>query len=214
MLGPTAYRGDRFGAILKHAANRSLYHYWDRVRGERPAPLRQEIEPADIGSILSSTFILEALDDRSYAYRLAGTRLCACFGRELKSENWLDGWSTRDREALATLLRSIVSDAAAAAVCFIAGNGRGQSVPFEIVLLPLVNRGAGYTRILGATLPLDEPYWLGAHPITEMDISDLRLIWPNAPKRFAEPTPEGDAELTLPLRRRRHLALYDGGLPD
>ncbi len=54
--------------------------------------MRHEIEPAEIGPVLSDTYILEATDDRSYTYRLAGTRVCGYFGRELKGVNWLDGW--------------------------------------------------------------------------------------------------------------------------
>lgn len=214
MWDSTEYRGDRYGASLKHTACRSLYSYWNRLRADRPAPFRREIEPADIGPILSDTFILEASDDATYAYRLAGTRVGACFGRELKGENWLAGWNARDGEALATLLRSIVTDAAGAAIEFTGHNQREQSAPFETVLLPLVNRGKGYTRILGAMLPLDEPYWLGAHPIVELEITSLRLIWAKTEIPFSENRPEPLFEPALPLVRRKHLALYDGGRND
>ena len=62
----------------------ALYDYWTRQRGDRAVPLRSAIEPADIAPILPDVFILEhnRLDDPRF--RLAGTRLCAQFGRELK----------------------------------------------------------------------------------------------------------------------------------
>jgi len=214
MWDSTEYRGGRYGANLKHTACRSLYGYWDRLRAGRPAPFRREIEPADIGPILSDTFILEAADDATYSFRLAGTRVCACYGRELKGENWLAAWAPRDREALTTLMRSIVTDAAGAALEFTGHNGRGQTAPFETLLLPLVNRSKGYTRILGATLPLDEPYWLGVHPIFEQEVTALRLIWANSKTAPGSDPGIKHFEPALPLVRRKHLALYDGGRSD
>lgn len=201
------------GVTLRHAISRFLYSYWNRLRGDRPAPLRREIEPADIGPVLSDTFILEVAADDCYPYRLAGTRVCAAFGRELKGENWLDGWSARDREALATLMRTISHDAAGASVEIDGGNGRGQSAPFEFLLLPLVNRGQGYTRILGALAPLDPPYWLGATPLVETIVTALHLIWPHRNDPFREDRAAHPVfDRKTPLRRRRHLALYEGGL--
>jgi hypothetical protein len=69
---------------MQQEATIALFQYWNRLRGGRPVPLRSEIEPADIKRLLADTFILEA-DGRDEAiFRLAGTRLCAVYGRELK----------------------------------------------------------------------------------------------------------------------------------
>jgi len=208
------YRGGRYRASLKHTACRSLYGYWDRLRAGRPAPFRREVEPAEIGPILSDTFILEASSDTTYSYRLAGTRVGACFGRELKGENWLDAWSPNDREALSTILRSVVCEGAGAAIEFTGANSRQQTAPLESLLLPLMNRGKGFTRILGTTVPLDEPYWLGAYPIVGLEITRLRLIWARDETAGSESGAISRLEASLPLRRHKHLALYDGGLND
>ena len=69
---------------MKQEGSLALFHYWNRLRGDRPAPKRTDIEPADIKTLLGDTFILER-DTRGEAiFRLAGTRLCAIYGRELK----------------------------------------------------------------------------------------------------------------------------------
>ncbi|MEJ8574536.1 PAS domain-containing protein [Microbaculum marinum] len=208
------YRGERHGERLKHTACRTLYAYWDLLRAGRPAPPRADVEPAEIGRILSDTFILEVPDAATFAYRLAGTRVCACFGRELKGENWLAAWTNRDRETLATLMLSIVRDGASAAIEFTGTNAHGQATPFETLLLPLKHRGPGYTRILGATVPLDDPYWLGAHPLTDLALTRLRLIWSHDGTDMIGSDPVRDLRHLLPLRRRKHLALYDGGVSD
>src|ERR1700728_823423 len=88
------------GVFMKHAASRELYAYWQELRGRRPAPTRAEIEPGAIRRILSEAFIL-ALDRASgYPFRLAGTRVCALFGRELKGETFLDLWDEPGRRTV------------------------------------------------------------------------------------------------------------------
>ena len=82
---------------MKHAASRELYAYWQEKRGTRPAPERTEIEPGAIRGVLADAFIL-ALDRGSgHPIRLAGTRLCALFGREIKGESFLDLWASTSR---------------------------------------------------------------------------------------------------------------------
>ena len=59
---------------MKDQKTIDLFLYWNRLRDGRPAPRRNEIEPADIRSLLGDTFILEE-DARGQAvFRLAGTR--------------------------------------------------------------------------------------------------------------------------------------------
>ena len=58
------------------------------------APERTEIEPGAIRGVLADAFIL-ALDRGSgHPIRLAGTRLCALFGREIKGKSFLDLWTS------------------------------------------------------------------------------------------------------------------------
>ena len=77
---------------MKHAASRELYAYWEERRGTRPAPERAEIEPGAIRGVLSDAFILALDGSAGHPVRLAGTRVCALFGRELKGESFLDLW--------------------------------------------------------------------------------------------------------------------------
>src|SRR5579863_4637673 len=90
---------------MKHAASRELYAYWEQQRGGRSAPERSDIEPGAIRQALSDTFILELADAaHGHAFRLAGTRVCALFGRELKGESFLNLWSQGSRQSIADLL--------------------------------------------------------------------------------------------------------------
>ena len=71
---------------MKHPSSRDLYAYWNERRGSRLAPERADIEPSAIRQVLGDTFVLAADSVAQHPFRLAGTRLCALFGRELKSE--------------------------------------------------------------------------------------------------------------------------------
>ena len=75
---------------MQQPTSRQLYAYWDRVRNGRVAPRRFEIEPAKIATILPETFIVEDAGMLGYRFRLAGTKICEHFGRELRGADLLD----------------------------------------------------------------------------------------------------------------------------
>lgn len=202
---------------MKHMTSRELYNYWDRVRRGRPAPRRNEIEPADIRRVLADTFILEVGSRQHFPIRLAGTRMCGLYCREIKGADFLDLWAPNDRNAIATLATSVAVDAAAAVVTVEARNARDKSVTCEILLLPLRHNGPDYDRILGSCAPIERPYWLGTEPIVVQTLTSLRLIWPDEQPSFMRRS--GDRTTTSPIvpfpmpdrRRRGHLTVLDGG---
>jgi hypothetical protein len=211
---------------MKHGASRELYEYWNRVRGGERAPHRGAIEPSDIRRILADTFILEVVERGNHLVRLAGTRVCALYGRELKGANFFDLWRADDRSAMATLAAAVSEDGAAAVVTIEAHTARKQNVAAELLLLPLRNNAGGaFDRILGSLAALDHPYWLGSEPLVRQGIASLRLIWPDEMPPFMRrrtdfPTPEARAPVapsgTIPFpipntRRRGHLVVLDGG---
>lgn len=169
---------------MKHATTRELYAYWQRLRGTRPAPDRSEIEPSDIRRVLGDTFILEAVSRHEYRFRLAGTRVCALYGRELKGKDFLTFWSGKDNEAVATMLAAVSQDAAAAVFGMNGRSAHERDLACEILLLPIRQKGEGWTRILGCLVPMSDPYWIGIHPILSQSISSLRLIWPDERPHF------------------------------
>src|SRR5712691_933285 len=103
---------------MQQSTSRQLYAYWDRVRNGRNAPRRFEIEPAKIAPILAETFIAEVTGLFSCRFRLAGTKICEQFGRELRGTDLMSLWGPKDRNAFASLLRNVFSDAAVGKVLF------------------------------------------------------------------------------------------------
>ncbi len=164
---------------MKHGASRILFEYWDEIRAARPAPERGDIQPSAIKSVLGDTFILELTHQSTFRFRLAGTRLCSLFCRELKGRSFLDGWDEKDQQAVTAMLSAITQDGAAAVISFNGTTELGQSVDLELLLLPIRVQGEGCTRILGCMAPLKRPFWLGVQAISRQKINSLRLIWPD-----------------------------------
>ena len=149
---------------MKHAASRELYAYWEEKRGARPAPERTDIEPGAIRAVLADAFIL-ALDRRArHPIRLAGTRMCALFGREIKGESFLDLWDSTNRPTMEGLL-SILSDECTGTVAGATGqNENGESVELELLLLPLSIRRPIFARAIGVLAPAQNSTMAGRKP--------------------------------------------------
>lgn len=176
---------------MKHASSRELFSYWDRRRGIGFAPKHCDIEPAGIRTALGDTFILA--DDRAagHCFQLAGTRVCALFGRELRGEAFTALWSAASLSAV----RELTAVVGGEAVGVVAGaSGRtveGFVDDLELLLLPLRSRGQGCARMIGVLTALAPPVWLGSSRLEGITLGSLRHLGPHvetamAP-RFAAP---------------------------
>jgi hypothetical protein len=162
---------------MKHAASRELYAYWEERRGRRPAPERADIEPGAIRQALSDTFILDlGSAAEGYPFRLAGTRVCALFGRELKGESFVGLWDTVSRRAIADLL-AILADECVGTVAGVQAHSRtGDAIDLELLLLPLGIRRPSLARTIGVLGPLKPPQWLGTSAIGALTLGARRHI--------------------------------------
>src|SRR5262245_29761599 len=134
---------------MKHKASQDLYAYWNELRGIRQAPERSEVDPAAIRGALGDTVMLAREPGRRATFRLAGTRVCALFGRELKGETSQPLFEPGSRHEIDALL----AHAGDEAVGFVAGGTAqvddGQAVNVELMLLPLFHRGSTDGRLIG-----------------------------------------------------------------
>lgn len=216
---------------MQKTSSRTLYDYWNTLRGARSAPDRRDIDPTRIRGALANTFILEVNDDRGFDFRLAGSHLCSAYCRELKGRSFSALWHSRDRDALETLIRAVTEDHAVALLTFQGTTEVKTVAAFETILLPVRHNGSTQTRLLGAMTALDTPYWLGVQPIIEQRITGLRLIWPDdlthhdvardiaaavpfeavQASNGATPSPIAGRVFGRSARRYAHLAVIDGG---
>jgi hypothetical protein len=190
---------------MKHPSIRELFDYWNERRGRRIAPTRADIEPAAIRGVLADAFILSGDPRRSYTFRIAGTRVCALFGRGLKGEVFLDLWSAASRDEMRKLL-AIVADESVGVVASATGIGAaGAALSLELLLLPL-SYGRSDERMLGALAPSEPSLWLGTHPLSDLTAGTHRHVGPAIGENTRTIVP------LRPLGRLRHgFVVYDGG---
>ncbi|MEM6615626.1 MAG: PAS domain-containing protein [Pseudomonadota bacterium] len=209
--------GEDVGA-MRYNTTRELFGYWNRIRRSRFAPWRSEIEPSDIHMLLPDVFIIETYNTMDYRYRLAGTRLCAAYRKELKGRDFLELWNDADREGFETLLHNVARDGAVGVVQLVGSTDRDQHLPFELVVLPLRHHDGRVSRFLGAMSAAESPYWLGVNPVISQKARSVRLIWPDEEaaetrQAFAGLGNGGAAGQIASSSGRRfgHLTVIDGG---
>jgi hypothetical protein len=161
---------------MQQPTSRQLYAYWDTIRNGRIAPRRFEIEPAKIAGLLRKTFIAECTGLLAFRFRLAGTRVCQQFGRELRGVDFLSLWPVHDRDAIGSLVRNIVNDGAVGHGLFLARTETNRQVAFEFTLMPLIHTGSSINRILGSITAIEPPFWLGGEPLTTFEATELHCI--------------------------------------
>jgi hypothetical protein len=161
---------------MKHASTRALFDYWNQRRGWRQAPARSDIDPGDIRHVLGDTFMLAADFVDSIRFRLAGTRVCALFAREIKGETFNSLWSEASRAPLETLLAAVLSENVGVVAGVLGRTLDRTEAELELLLLPLALDGRTRIRALGALAPLTPPYWLGERAVTELDLRTFRHV--------------------------------------
>jgi len=209
---------------MKQPGTIQLFQYWNRLRNGRPAPKRTEIEPADIKALLPDTFILEKDTGGKAVFRLAGTRLCAVYGRELKGFSFPSLWREQDQRLVGRVADGVFRAKTLAVLTF-EGCSRGRrTLAFEMLLLPL-DGGIEHPRSLGIMSARDKPFWMGADPLVEGRIESVRVVDPDREPLFGGGFPPvgihaviGDdsaasepRRLLRGARRIRHLVVLDGG---
>jgi hypothetical protein len=190
---------------MKHASSRELHAYWEQKRGTRAAPERADIDPAAIRGVLSDAFIIGLNRATGYPFRLAGTRVCALFDREMKGESFLGLWTISSRPVLSTLLTILADECVGTVAAVAAQNAEGDHLDLELLLLPLSASRPLLARAIGVLAPLKAPPWLGVRPIGGLTLGGRRHIGPALERRFIPRFMTPGA--------RRGLTVYEGGRP-
>ena len=205
---------------MKHSSSQAVFAHWNERRGTRPAPERAEIDPAAIRRALGDTIILAADFVETWRFRLAGTRVCALFNREIKGEPLAALWRDEDRQSLARVTEAITTEQTGVVMGVVGRTDDGDEADLELLMLPLAHAGHARIRGLGVLAPLAPPYWLGSKPVTELRLTALRHIGPEVDGFGAGLTlaPAQGGSMPEPAglqdggRRRHGFIVYSGGL--
>jgi len=203
---------------MKNIGNRDLFAYWNERRGHRIAPERGDIEPNAIRHVLGDAFFLAADTAAHYPFRVAGTRMCALFGRELKNDSFFALWGKADQLTMRNLVDAVVNEKVGVVAQAIGRTTDGAPLimNLELLLLPLMQRGPTDARVLGSLAPITVPFWFGARVIGPLELGMLRHIGPTVDKIAAPRLVPGDqpGKIENSGQVRRGFVVYDGGRTD
>jgi hypothetical protein len=161
---------------MKTAPTRKLFGYWNARRGSRLAPERGDIEPGAIREVLGDSFIVTFDPAADHPFRLAGTRVCALFARELKGAPFVQLWDLAGRTRIRDLAATVADEANPVVAGVVARTAAGSQADLELLLLPLYHRGRLRVRLLGVLTLLVVPYWLGAEHVTTLALGATRHL--------------------------------------
>ena len=205
--------------MMKQRTSQILYQYWNDVRGERLAPDRFEIEPAQISTILPETCMIQRGDDGQLAFRLAGTRVCDNLGRELRGTELQSVFLEADRLAVESIVQTVTDQGAVGLLEFEMASEDGRAVRFEMILLPLTHMEKGITRFLGAVSAIDPPAWMGSVKLATRGLVGHSIMWPDGrPHALIERAKRQSPFLAVMANARvvrsdrRQFRVFDGGL--
>lgn len=190
---------------MKQATSRQLYAYWNELRGERAAPARGEIDPGDIRHILADVFMLEFDAAGTARFRLAGTRCCAIFGRELRGSSFDQLWPDETRDEVRSMLDTVLDEPAGVAAGLRATPQGGLPVDMEMLILPLRYQGKTHARVIGALSPCPPLDWIGMRPIGRLEITSTRIMRPAGP--HGQPV-RGEEPV---IEARQRFVVHEGG---
>lgn len=147
---------------------------------------------------------------------VAGTKICEQFGRELRGGDLLSLWDAKDRDAFASLMRTVTTDAAIGHVSFHAYADADRQAKFELMVMPLIHTGAAINRLPGAITAVEPPFWLGSAALVRQEVIELHLHWPDGAPRAASPqaapSPRSGVRSETGGTVRKRFRVYEGGV--
>lgn len=217
--------------IVRDPVLRAAIGYWDSLRGTHLVPPRMALDPAQMRPHLQNAAILEAPRPGTVRIRLAGARINALMGMEVRGMPLRALFDLADRGRVSDAAEQALADPAVLILDVRApaprhGVSRAEELRTQIAILPMADNDLATTRALyvmsdveGATARSGDQYrWsitsLDAVPI-EANVPVLsgeRLRRPYlAPAHATDAQPEAEPELRGAFARAR-FRVIEGGL--
>src|ERR1700760_3713043 len=117
---------------MKHPSNRAFFAYWDDKRGSARAPDRSEIEPGAVRELLGDIFVLSYDGGVGYPFRVAGTRVCALLGGDLKNKSFSALFAPNARAEIEEIVAVVAEELLGAVVGLSATTQDGTQAHLEL----------------------------------------------------------------------------------
>lgn len=160
---------------MKHPASQQLFTYWDAVRGEEAAPTRAAFEPEPMRHLLGDSFVLSYTPANGFPFRVAGTRLCALLGRDLKGSSFASLWHGKSRNDIDDIV-GIVAEEMLGTVAGVTAMVNGMPLFLELLLLPLRSGTQMPVSVTGLLAPLTVPATPDYGSVQDLTLTSWRHV--------------------------------------
>lgn len=157
---------------MKHPASREFFAYWDGRRGDARAPDRSDIDPNAVRELLGDIFVLSC--EAGYPFRVAGTRVCALFGRDMKDQNFPALFAAESRHEIEEITAVVADEMLPAIAGLTTTSPRGITTHLELLLLPFNSRAHAPLSLTGLLAPFDTADGV----LSELTLTSWRYIHP------------------------------------
>ena len=140
---------------MKHSSSREFFAYWDAKRGDARAPDRSEIEPGAVRELLGDIFVLSYDNDAGYPFRVAGTRVSALLGRDLRDQSFSALFTEAARREIEGIVTAVAEETLPAIAGITATAQNGQLAHLELLLLPFITRAHAPISLTGVLAPFE-----------------------------------------------------------
>jgi hypothetical protein len=183
---------------MKHRLNQQFFAYWDQKRGEARAPDRSDLKPDDVRELLGDVFVLACDEADRYPFRVAGTRLCALFGRDLKDKSFPELFDPTGHREMKDIITAVTEEMLAAVAGISATSDQGAT-HLELLLLPFNHRAHVPLSLTGLLAPFET----GHTNLRDFKLTSWRYLGHRPPERIV---PRALRKLKL----ARGLMVYEG----
>lgn len=160
---------------MKHPSNRQFFAYWDEKRGDSRAPDRSDFKPDAVRELLGDIFVLACDEASRYPFRVAGTRLSALLGRDLKDQSFPGLFGSESSRDIKDVIMAVTEDMLPAVAGINAASDQGV-MHLELLLLPFNQRAHVPLSLTGLLAPFES----GHSNLKDFTLTSWRYIHPPA----------------------------------
>ena len=172
---------------MKHPSSRAFFAYWNGKRADARAPDRSEIEPGAVRELLGDIFVLSYDAIAGYPFRVAGTRVCALFGHDVKDKSFSALFTEHSRREIEEIIAAVAEETLPAIAGVTSTSPNGATAHLELLLLPFNTRAHTPISLTGVLAPFEDHHGaLGALELTSWRYLHLpQKLVPRALRKLA-----------------------------
>jgi hypothetical protein len=181
-----------------HPNSSMLFRAFEKMRGKRSAPRREDLDLKQVRKLVPSLFIAEhCASSGDFRWRLAGTAVSALMGREVTGSAVTEGWDRFEGHAIRRFLSGVSGTHKPGLLRMRFLTNNGQWIVAEMFALPLMAADGLSTQVLGGLFTFPDT------DLKHFDAVTGRELMPAG-------TSSGETPLAVPTENRRFRVINGG----